>query len=82
MAAFNVLINKGEKQKVHSVWMEIKGNDEEIAEAQRDKVREEKGVGKEIYDDLFKFIQTLMNLYSIYSTFQFFVQFEGSQVLL
>lgn len=62
--------------------MEIKGKDEEIAEAQRDKVREEKRVGKEIYDDLFKFIQTLMNLYSIYSTFQFFVQFEGIQVVL
>lgn len=62
--------------------MKIKGKDEEIAEAQRDKVREEKRVGKEIYADLFKFIRTLMNLYSIYSTFQVFVQFEGSQVVL
>lgn len=62
--------------------MKIKEKDEEIAEAQRDKVREEKRVGKEIYDDLLKFIQTLMNLYSISSTFQFFVQFEGSQVVL
>lgn len=62
--------------------MKIKEKDEEIAEAQRDKVREEKRVGKEIYDDLLKFIQTLMNLYSISSTFQFFVQCEGSQVVL
>lgn len=57
MAAFNLRwLIKVKSKKVHSVWMKIKGKDKEIAEAQRDKVREEKWERKYmmIYWNLFK----------------------------